>query len=156
MYCWFFFFFFLTKSCTDLNYYRKDNTKDQLQPSLRKLTSNTRAGSALLFGDDLTVRIKSLNAASLMKPAKMISKQEVFGKNQKNLQRSWGSSAYEKKAQACQSNSFSGCYQTGQYQFQKQSRHQKYKASLLFIICHKKLNVLQLETFITTCLNGNL
>ena len=33
-----------------------------------------------------------------MKPAKMISKQEMFGKNPKNLQPSWGSSAYGKKS----------------------------------------------------------
>ena len=51
----------LAKSCTDLNQYRRDNTKDQFQPPLHKLASNVPAGSALLFEDDLAGRIRSLN-----------------------------------------------------------------------------------------------
>ena len=43
--------------------------------------------STLLIGDNLAGRIKSLNnIKSLMKPAKMMNKREVFGKNQKNFQ----------------------------------------------------------------------
>ena len=65
----------LAKSCTDLNQYRRDNKKDQFQPSLRKLANTVPAGSALLFGDDLGGHIKSLNnTTSLMKPTNMISK----------------------------------------------------------------------------------
>ena len=65
--------FILAKSCTDLNQYRRDNIKDQFQPSLRKLANNVPAGSALLFGDDLAGRIRLLNnTTSLMKPTKMI------------------------------------------------------------------------------------
>ena len=64
----------LIKSCTDLNQYRRDNMKDQFQPSLRKLANNETAVSALLFGYDLAGRIRSLNnTTSLMKPTKMIS-----------------------------------------------------------------------------------
>ena len=114
----------LAKSCTDLNQYRRDNMKDQFQPSLRKLTNNVPAGSALLFGDDLAGRITSLNnTTSLMKPTKMISNTEVFGKNPKNFQPSRRSSAYGKKGHSGQSNSFSGSYSTGQNRLQKQSRH---------------------------------
>ena len=51
----------LAKSCTGLNQYRRDNMKDQFQPSLRKLENNVLAGSALLFGDDLAGRMRSLN-----------------------------------------------------------------------------------------------
>ena len=77
----------LAKSCIDLNQYRRDNMKDQFQPSLRKLANNVPAGSALLFGDNLADQIRSLNnTISLMKPTKMISNREVFGKNQKNFQ----------------------------------------------------------------------
>ena len=89
--------------------------KDQFQPSLHKLANNVPAGSALLFGDDLAGRIKSLNnTTSLMKPAKMISMREVFGKNSKKSQPSRGSSAYGKTGQPRQTNSFSGRYPTGQ------------------------------------------
>ena len=64
----------LAKSSTDLNQYRRDNMKDQFQPSLHKLTNNATAGSALLFADDLAGCIRSLNnTTSLMKPTKMIS-----------------------------------------------------------------------------------
>ena len=77
----------LATSCTDLNQYRRDNIKDQFQPSLRKLANNVPAGSALLSEDDLAGRIRSLNnTTSLIKPAKMISNREVFGKNPKNFQ----------------------------------------------------------------------
>ena len=118
----------LAKSCTDLNQYRRDNMKDQFQPSLRKLANNVPAGSALLFGDDLAGRIRSLNnITSLMKPTKMITNREVFGKNPKNFQPSRTSSAYGKKGHFHQSNSFSGRYSTGQNRFQKQSRHWKYR-----------------------------
>ena len=48
------------KSCTDLNQYRRDNMKDQFQPSLTKLANNVPAGSALLFGDDLAGRNRYL------------------------------------------------------------------------------------------------
>ena len=73
---------FSAKSYTDLNQYRRDNTKNQFQPSLRKLANNVPAGSAFLFGDDLAGRIRSLNnTISLMKTAKMISNRELFGKN---------------------------------------------------------------------------
>ena len=73
---------FSAKSYNDLNQYRRDNTKDQFQPSLRKLANNVPAGSAFLFGDDLAGRIRSLNnTISLMKTAKMISNRELFGKN---------------------------------------------------------------------------
>ena len=76
----------LAKSCTDLNSYRRDNMKHQFQPSLRKLENNVPAGSALLFGDYLAGRIRSLNnTTSLMKPAKIISNREVLGKNPKNF-----------------------------------------------------------------------
>ena len=114
----------LAKSCTDLNQYRRDNIKDQFQPSLLKLANNVPGGSALLFGDDLAGRIRSLNnSTSLMKPAKVITNREVFGKNPKNFQASRRSSAYGKKGHSRQSNSFSGRYSTGQNRFQKQSRH---------------------------------
>ena len=77
----------LAKSCTDLNQYRRDNMKDQFQPSLRILANNVPAGSALLFGNDLAGRIRSFNkTTSLMRPTKMITNREVFGKNQKNFQ----------------------------------------------------------------------
>ena len=56
-----------------------------------------------------------------MKPAKMISNREVFGKNPKNFQPSRRSSAYGKKEHSRQSNLFSGCYLTGQNRFQKQT-----------------------------------
>ena len=52
--------FIPAKSCTDLNQYRRDNMKDQFQPSLRKLANNVPAGSALLFGDDLAGRNRYL------------------------------------------------------------------------------------------------
>ena len=69
----------LAKSCTDLNQYRRDNMKDQFQPSLRKLANNVPAGSALLFGDDLAGCIRSLNnTTSLMKPTKMISNRGIW------------------------------------------------------------------------------
>ena len=114
----------LAKSCTDLNQYRRDNMKNQFQPSLLKLANNVPAGSALLFGDDLAGRIRAPNnITSLMKPTKMISNGEVFGKNPKNFQPSRRSSAYGKKGHSRQSNSFSGRYSTGQNRFQKQSRH---------------------------------
>ena len=112
------------KSCTDLNQYRRDNMKDQFQPSLRKLANNVPAGSALLFGDDLAGRIRSLNnTTSLMKPTKMITNREAFGKNPKTFQPSRRSSAHGKKGHSHQSNLFSGRYSTGQNRFQKQSRH---------------------------------
>ena len=77
----------LARSCTDLNQYRRDNMKDQFRPSLRILANNVPAGSALLFGNDLAGRIRSLNkTTSLMRPTKMITNREVFGKNQKNFQ----------------------------------------------------------------------
>ena len=102
----------LAKSCNDLNQYRRDNMKDQVQLSLQKLANNVPASSAVLFGDDLTGRIRSLsNTTSLMKPTKMTSNREVFGKNQKNFQPSQGSSAYGKKGHSRQSNSFSGAIQ---------------------------------------------
>ena len=65
--------------------YKRDNMKDQFQPSLRKLANNVpAAGSVLLFGDDLADHIRSLNdTTSLRKPTKMISNWEVFGKNPK-------------------------------------------------------------------------
>ena len=112
----------LAKSCTDLNQYRRDNMKDQ--PSLCKLANNVPAGSALLFGDDLAGRIRSLNnTTSLMKPTKMITNREAFGKNPKTFQPSRRSSAHGKKGHSRQSNLFSGRYSTGQNRFQKQSRH---------------------------------
>ena len=105
----------LAKSCTDLNQCRRDNMKDQFQPSLRKLANNVPAGSALLFGDDIAGHIRSLNnTTSLMKPTKMITNRKVFGKNPKNFQPSRIRSAYEKKGHFRQSNSFSGRYATGQ------------------------------------------
>ena len=114
----------LAKFCTDLNQYTRDNMKDQFQSSLRKLANNVPAGSALLFGDDLAGRIRSLNnTKSLMKPTKMIRNREVYGRNPKNFQPSRRSSAYGKKWHSRQSNSFSGRYSTGQNRFQKQSRH---------------------------------
>ena len=114
----------LARPCTDLNQYRRDNMKDQFQPSLYKLANNVPAGSALLFRDNLAGRMRSLNnTTSLMKPAKMISNREVFGKNPKTLQPSRRSSAYGKKEHCCQSKSFSGRYPNGQNRFQKQSRH---------------------------------
>ena len=61
----------LAKSRPDLNQCRRDNMKDQFQPSLRKLTNNVPASSAFLLGGNLTDRIRSLNnTTSLMKPAK--------------------------------------------------------------------------------------
>ena len=114
----------LAKSCTDLNQYRRDNMKDQFQPSLRKLANNVPAVSVLLFGDDLAGPIRLLiNTTSLMKPTKMISNREAFGKNPKNFQPSRRSSVHGKKGHSCQSNSFSGRYLTGQNRFQKQNRH---------------------------------
>ena len=67
--------------------YKRDNMKDQFQPSLRKLANNVpAAGSVLLFGDDLADHIRSLNdTTSLRKPTKMISNWEVFGKNPQNI-----------------------------------------------------------------------
>ena len=66
----------ISKSCTDLNQYRRDNKKDQFQPSLRKSANNVPAGSSILFEDDLGGRIRSLNnATSLMKPTKIISRE---------------------------------------------------------------------------------
>ena len=60
--------------------------KDQFQPSLSKLANNVPAGSVLLFGDDLAGCIRSLNnITSLMKPTKMISNRDAFGKNPKKL-----------------------------------------------------------------------
>ena len=126
-----------------------------MQPSLRKLTSIALAGSALLFGDDLTGRIKSLNAASLMKPAKVISKQEMFGKNPKHLQPSRGSSAYGKKRNLAKAAHFLVAIKLDKIDSRSKA-DSKNTVFLLFIICHKKLNVLQLETFITTSLNGSL
>ena len=114
----------LAKSCTDLNQYRRDNMKDQFQPSLCKLANNVPAVSVLLLGEDLAGRIRSLNiTTSLMKPTKIISNREVFGKNPKNFRPSRRSSAYGKKGHSRQSNSFSGRYSTGQNRFQKQNRH---------------------------------
>ena len=117
--------FIPAKSCTDLNQYRRDNMKDQFQPSLRKLANNVPAGSALLFGDDLAGRIRSLNnTTSLMKPTKMITNREVFGKNPTKLQVLPKKPCLrEERALSGQSNSFSGRYSTGQNRFQKQSRH---------------------------------
>ena len=65
--------------------YKRDNMKDQFQPSLRKLVNNVpAAGSVLLFGDDLADHNRSLNnTTSLRKPTKMIRSREVFGKNPK-------------------------------------------------------------------------
>ena len=65
--------------------YKRDNMKDQFQPSLRKLANNVPvAGSVLLFGDDLADHNRSLNnTTSLRKPTKMIRNREVFGKNPK-------------------------------------------------------------------------
>ena len=64
----------MAKYCTDLNQYRRDNIKNHIQPSLRKLASNVPAGSALLFGDILAGHIRSLNNTTyLMRPTKMIS-----------------------------------------------------------------------------------
>ena len=66
----------ISKSCTDLNQYRKDNKKDQFEPSLRKSANNVPAGSSILFEDNLAGRIRSLNnATSLMKPTKIISRE---------------------------------------------------------------------------------
>ena len=66
----------ISKSCTDLNQYRRDNKKDQFEPSLRKSANNVPAGSSILFEDDLAGRIRSLNnATSLMKPTKTISRE---------------------------------------------------------------------------------
>ena len=66
----------ISKSCTDLNQYRKDNKKGQFEPPLRKLANNVPAGSSILFEDDLAGRIRSLNnATSLMKPTKIISRE---------------------------------------------------------------------------------
>ena len=76
----------LAKSCTNFNQYRRDNMKDQFQPSLRRLANNVPAGSAILFGKDLAGRTRSLNnITSLTKPTKMISNREVFVGNQKNF-----------------------------------------------------------------------
>ena len=70
------FLYIISKFCTDLNQYRRDNKKDQFQPSLRKSANNVPAGSSILFEDDLAGRIRSLNnATSLMKPTKIISRE---------------------------------------------------------------------------------
>ena len=117
----------ISKSCTDLNQYRRDNKKDQFQPSLPKLGNNVPAGSSIVFGDDLANRIRSLNnATSLMKLTKTISRQiaeKCLVKIQKTFQSYQRTSAYEKEGHFRQSNSFSCRYSTKQNRFQKQSRH---------------------------------
>ena len=86
----------LTKSCTDLNHNRRDNMKDQLQPSQPKLAKNVPAG--LLLGDELAGRISSFNnTTNMMKTTEMISSREVFGKNPKTFQPSWRSSSYRRR-----------------------------------------------------------
>ena len=88
----------ISKSCTDLNQYRRDNKKDQFEPSLRKSANNVPAGSSILFGDDLAVRIRSLNnATSLTKSTKITSREiaeKCLVKNQKNFQPYQRISAY--------------------------------------------------------------
>ena len=88
----------ISKSCTDLNQYRRDNKKDQFQPSLRKSANNVPAGSSILFGDDLAVRIRSLNnATSLTKSTKITSREiaeKCLVKNQKIFQPYQRISAY--------------------------------------------------------------
>ena len=87
-----------SKSCTDLNQYRRDNKKDQFETSLRKSANNVPAGSSILFGDDLAGCIRSLNnATSLMKPTKIISREiaeKCLVKNQKIFQPYQRTSAY--------------------------------------------------------------
>ena len=88
----------ISKSCTDLNQYRRDNKKDQFEPSLRKSANNVPAGSSILFEDDLAGRIRSLNnATSLMKSTKITSREiaeKCLVKNQKNFQPYQRISAY--------------------------------------------------------------
>ena len=57
----------LTKSCTDLNQYRRDNMNNQCQFSLRNLANNVPAGSAFLYGDDLAGLIRSLNNTQVLR-----------------------------------------------------------------------------------------
>ena len=93
------------KSCTDLNQYRRDNMKDQFQPSLHKLANNVPPGSTLLFGDELAGHIKSFNnIASLMKPTKMLNKKYLV--KTLKFQPSRGSSAYGKKRQPARATNF--------------------------------------------------
>ena len=134
--------------------------KDQFQPSLCKLANNVHPDSALLFGDDLADHIKSLNnSINLMKPAKMLNKQEVFGKKPpKNPALLRKLCLWDERAASPEklilwsllnwAKSISNAKQTLEIHI--------YEIHILFMICHKKLNVSQLEIFITTSLSGNL
>ena len=75
MHCWFFVYF--NKILYWFESVQKRQHEGSVSTFLRKFANNVPPGSALLFGDDLAVRIKSLkNNTSLMKPVKMMNKRD--------------------------------------------------------------------------------